>query len=211
MSNYTTIELADWKRRSTFQFFRHFDDPFFNISANVDVTQLHLFSKKMGLPFSRCVLFFSCQAANEIEEFRLRLVSGEVRRYDLVHCGATVLHDDETFSFCYLEMKSDLYQFLESAQHSIEEEKRNRSFEPRDDMHELLHCSVVPWVSFTGIKHARRFGREDSVPKLVFGKKFEQAGRWFMPVSLEAHHGLVDGLHAGLFFQNFQKKLDILE
>jgi chloramphenicol O-acetyltransferase type A len=208
MSNYTTIELSDWKRRSAFQFFRHFDDPFFNVSANVDVTQLHHFCKKTGLPFSHCTLFLSCQVANEIEEFRLRLVGGEVRLYDIIHCGATVLHDDETFSFCYLEMKPDLQQFIEAARQAIEEEKQNRSFEPRDDLHDLLHCSVMPWVSFTGIKHARRFGREDSVPKLVFGKKFEQTGRWLMPVSLEAHHGLMDGLHAGRFFELFQEKLD---
>jgi chloramphenicol O-acetyltransferase type A len=99
---------------------------------------------------------------------------------------------------------------LESARQSIEEEKRNPSFEPRDDLHDLLHCSMMPWVSFTGIKHARRFGREDSVPKLVYGKKFEQDGRWLMPVSLEAHHGLMDGLHAGRFFELFQAKLDAI-
>ncbi len=208
MSQYTTIETKGWKREAAFRFFRKFDDPFFNISANVDVTELHHFCKRSGLPFSLCTLFLTAQTANEIEVFRLRLVNGEVRLYDLVHCGATVLHDDETFSFCYYAMKPDLRQFVETAVQLTAAHKQNPNFDPGDNIHDVLHCSVVPWISFTAIKHARRFGREDSIPKLVFGKKIEQSGRWLMPISLEAHHGLMDGLHAGRFFEGLQKKLD---
>ncbi|MBK8564383.1 MAG: chloramphenicol acetyltransferase [Saprospiraceae bacterium] len=211
MSQFTTIETKGWKREAAFRFFRHFDDPFFNISTNVDVTELHHFCKLSGLPFSLCTQFFAAQTANEIEELRLRLVGGEVRLYDLVHCGATVLHDDDTFSFCYYEMKPDLRQFVEDAKQLTQHHKQNPSFDPGDDIHDVLHCSVVPWISFTAVKHARRFGREDSIPKLVFGKKFEQAGRWLMPVSLEAHHGLMDGLHAGRFFEGLQLKLDAFD
>jgi chloramphenicol O-acetyltransferase type A len=67
---------------------------------------------------------------------------------------------------------------------------------------------VIPWVAFTSFAHARRHGTEDSVPKIVFGKRHERGGRHRMPVSVEVHHALVDGLHVGRFFEGFQERLD---
>ncbi len=207
---YKTLDTTTWKRREVFHFFRKFDDPFFNVSANVEVTVLVDFCKKNKLSFSLASLHCSTLAANAVEEFRMRLVGGEVRTYDLVHPSLTVLHDDETFSFCYLDMQPDLLSFVENGREKIDEQLRTRHLEPGDDEHDKLHYSIMPWVSFTGIKHARRFGREDSVPKIVFGKIFEENGGMKMPVSVEANHALMDGLHVGKYFQFFQKQLEFV-
>jgi len=205
---YQTLDTTTWKRRDVFQFFRKFDDPFFNVSANVDVTRLFDFCKKNGLSFSLSSIYCSTRAIAHIEEFRLRLVGGEVRCYEVVHPSLTVLHDDETFSFCYLEMQADLYRFVHLGRESVEEQLRTRHLEPGDDVHDKLHYSIMPWVSFTAVKHARRFGREESVPKIVFGKIFAENGQWKMPVSVEANHALMDGLHVGRYFELFQRELD---
>jgi chloramphenicol O-acetyltransferase type A len=63
-------------------------------------------------------------------------------------------------------------------------------------------------VPFTSFSHARRWGTEDAVPKIVFGKHREIGGRRHMPVSVEVHHALVDGLHVGRFYEAFQARLD---
>ncbi len=205
---FKTLDTTTWKRRDVFHFFRKFDDPFFNVCANVDVTRLFDFCKKSKLSFSLASLYCSTNAANAIEEFRMRLVGGEVRCYDVVHPSLTVLHDDETFSFCYLEMRPELRSFVSLGREKIDEQLRTRDLNPGDDEHDKLHYSIMPWVSFTAVKHARRFGREESVPKLVFGKTFEENGQWKMPVSVEANHALMDGLHVGRYFQLFQRELD---
>ncbi|MCF8246731.1 MAG: chloramphenicol acetyltransferase [Saprospiraceae bacterium] len=208
---YKTLDTTTWKRREVFHFFRKFDDPFFNITANVDVALLFDFCKKNKLSFSLASLHCSTLAANAVEEFRMRLVGGEVRTYDIVHPSLTVLHDDETFSFCYLDMQPDLRRFVADGRGKIEEQLRTRHLEPGDDEHDKLHYSIMPWVSFTGIKHARRFGREDSVPKIVFGKILEENGGKKMPVSVEANHALMDGLHVGKYFQFFQEQLEFVD
>ncbi len=207
---YQTLDTTTWKRREIFHFFRKFDDPFFNVSANVDVTQLFDFCKKNKLSFSLASLHCSTVAANAIEEFRMRLVGGEVRTYDLVHPSITVLHDDDTFSFCYLEMQPDLQDFVKLGREKVDEQLRNRHLDPGDDAFDKLHYSIMPWVSFMAVKHARRFGREDSVPKIVFGKIFEENGQMKMPVSVEANHALMDGLHVGRYFQNFQRQNELI-
>lgn len=207
MIMYKTLDTTTWKRREVFHFFRKFDDPFFNVSANVDVTELYDFCKKNKLSFTLASLHCSTSAANSIEEFRMRLVGGEVRTYDLIHPSLTVLHDDETFSFCYLEMQPALVDFVANGRAKIDEQLRNRQLDPGDDEHDKYHYSIMPWVSFTAVKHARRFGREDSVPKIVFGKIFEENGRRKMPISVEANHALMDGLHVGRYFERFQQEV----
>lgn len=205
---HTTIDIETWKRRAAFHFFRNFDDPFFNVCANLDVTRLYAFCKKNDLPFSLACLFFSTQTANEIEEFRLRLVKGEVLLYDVIYPSATLLHDDETFTFCYFEMMPDVFSFVAAGRLRVEEQHRTRALDPRDSEHDMIHFSVTPWVSFTSVKHPRRFGKQDAIPKMVFGKMFEENGLRKIPLSVEVHHAMMDGLHVGKFFNLLQEKLN---
>lgn len=207
---YQPYDLDNWKRKSTFHFFRNFDDPFFNITANLDVTNLYDFCKKNHLSYSLSCLYYSLKTANEIEEFRIRLVDNELVIFDTVHAGQTLLHDDETFSFCYFDMKPDVREFVAAGRKNMEAQLQRKTFEPRDNEYGLIHYSVLPWVSFTSIKHARRMGTHDTIPKIVFGKIFGENGRRNMPLSVEAHHAIMDGLHVSKFFNRFQELLNDL-
>jgi hypothetical protein len=44
-SPYTEVDISTWARRTTFEFFRDYTDPYFNITANVDVTKLRRFCR----------------------------------------------------------------------------------------------------------------------------------------------------------------------
>ena len=68
------IEIENWKRKDTFEFFLKFENPFFNLTAPVDASNLYKFCKKYNLSFALSNLFYSIQTANEIPEFKLRLV-----------------------------------------------------------------------------------------------------------------------------------------
>ncbi|MBL7774454.1 MAG: chloramphenicol acetyltransferase, partial [Saprospiraceae bacterium] len=48
---FTPVDIARWPRKATFEFFKNYDDPFFNITAPVDVTQLRRRSKAAGESF----------------------------------------------------------------------------------------------------------------------------------------------------------------
>jgi chloramphenicol O-acetyltransferase type A len=67
--------------------------------------------------------------------------------------------------------------------------------EPGND--NLLFMSAIPWVSFTSFMHPIHLHPVDSVPRFAWGKFFEQGGRLLMPLSVQAHHALLDGLHVG--------------
>lgn len=205
---YRVIDLESWERRTTFEFFKDYKDPFFNIAANLDVTRLYRFCKERGLPFSIASLFISIATANEIREFRLRMLGETVVEYDRIEATQTILNDDKTFSFCHFPHAETLDEFVRVGLESREKYRQLKSFDVEADRIDLIYYSVIPWVSFTSFKHANSGDHRQTVPRMVFGKMFESGDRRLMPFSVEAHHCLMDGYHIGRYFNLFQEKLD---
>jgi chloramphenicol O-acetyltransferase type A len=203
----TYLDTERWSRSQQFHFFKTYDQPFFNICAPLDVTELLRLSRSEGGPaFFLTYHYLALRAANEEEPFRYRLRGDRVLVHDRIDMGTTILLDGERFAFCYFEYDEDGARFLEKASAAVESlrasDGRLRPSEGRDD---LVHCSVIPWISFTSFSHARMRIPQDSVPKLVFGKYFADGDRFRMPVSVEVHHALMDGVHVGRYFERLER------
>ena len=208
----TYLDLDGWRRREHFEFFRGFDNPFFNVCAPVEVTALYERSRQPeGPSFFLATLHLSLTAANEIEEFRYRIRGHRVLIHDFLHASSTVLRSDGTFGFAYFELDSAFSRFQEQGEETLARVGGSTgTLDPLEERDDLIHYSVIPWVSFTSFSHARNWGKGDSVPKLTFGKHFQDGEKRRMPVSVEVHHALMDGLHVGRFFERFQALLDDL-
>jgi chloramphenicol O-acetyltransferase type A len=208
---FTEVDLESWPRRTTYEFFRDYDDPFFNLTAPVDVTHLYRFCKQNDLSFSLTVLYCTQVAVNEIREFRIRLLEGRLVEFDKIHATQTVLNDDETFSFCYFEMHDDVFQFNRSGRAALEKYKALKTFDVEVDRLDMIYYSVIPWVSFTSFKHATRLDKTQTVPRIVFGKRYDEGSFKKMPLSVEANHTIMDGIHVGRLFNRFQEIANSLD
>jgi chloramphenicol O-acetyltransferase type A len=62
-------------------------------------------------------------------------------------------------------------------------------------------------VHFSSYSNARKWGPHDSIPKIAFGRIDAQGDHLWMPLSVEVHHALMDGLHVGRFIQQFEAAL----
>lgn len=207
---FTELDLENWPRKATYEFFKDFEDPFFNFAANLDVTRFYQFSKSNGLSVSISILYYVLAAVNEIREFRIRLQDGKLVEFDRIHGTQTVLNDDETFSFAYFEMLDDVFAFNESGKTALEKYKQLKTYDVESGRLDLIYCSVIPWVSFTSFKHASRLDRTQTVPRIVFGKMFDEGRAKKMPLSVEANHMIMDGLHVGKLFNRVQGMVDEL-
>jgi chloramphenicol O-acetyltransferase type A len=203
--------LEGWARRSTYEFFKDYADPFFNFTAPVDATNAYRFVKANGLSFSLTALHCSLLAANSIREFRIRLLDGRLVEFDRIEATQTILNDDETFSFAYFPMKEDLFEFESEGREATVKYKQLKTFDVQTDRLDLIYYSVIPWVSFSSFKHASMLDRTQTVPRIVFGKLFADGhNRKMLPVSVEANHMIMDGFHVGRFYMKFQEHLDTL-
>jgi len=204
------LDIDNWHRRHHFEFFKDYELPFFNLCADVDVSKLYEWSKEDGGPsFFLASFYLSLHAANEIEPFRYRLDGDSVDVYEVIHGGTTVMRQDETFGFAYFEYKQSYVQFEVTGREILDvARKASGSLEDRPDRNDLMYYSVIPWVHFTAFTHAQKLRTKDSIPRIVFGKHSEKSGSRLMPVSVEVHHALMDGLDVGRFYERFQSLLD---
>ena len=207
---YQEFETEHWNRKNVFEFFKTYDDPFFGLSTFVNINNLYSYCKKNGYSLNLGILYFSTLTANALMNFRLRLVNDKVVLFDRIDCGTTVLHADETFSFCHIGFTNTFAEFDALGKETIQKERAAKKLDPRPDVLNVIHYSTIPWTSFTSIKHAKKLGISDSIPKIAFGKYYREGDLLQLPLSIEVHHALMDGIHVGSFLNLLQETIDQL-
>jgi chloramphenicol O-acetyltransferase type A len=202
------IDKKTWPRRQHFEFFTAFDHPQAGLTANVDVTAFHPFVKQRGHPITVAIVYVLSRAANAIPEFRYRIRGTDVVEHEIVHPAFTILGDDDLFGFCTLDYAEDFSQFVANAAERIASARENPTLEEERGEDDVLYMTAVPWVSFTGILHPLHLDPGDSVPRIAWGRFFEEGNSLKMPLGVQAHHALMDGIHMGRFFASVQEDLD---
>ncbi|MBR2680929.1 MAG: tetratricopeptide repeat protein [Exiguobacterium sp.] len=201
------IEIETWARRKHFEFFKAFDAPHFNVTANVDVTNLYTYAKESNQSFFKLFLYGAVRSANAIPELRYRIRGEEVVEHEVVHPSFTVMLDEDVFNFCAATFYEDLPTFLQEVTMRMER-AADEVVIGDDEPDDLLYITSVPWVTFTSIMHPTHQQQHDSVPRIAWGKFERQGERLVMPLSVQAHHALVDGVHIGKYYETLQFWLD---
>ena len=205
------VNIHEWIRKEYYEFYSTFDEPFYGITTNIDCTKAYTYCKKNNLTFFSYYLHKAVSSLNEIPEFRYRILNDQVVLYDKINASPTIGRENGTFGFSFVELDSDFNQFNLSLQSEISRVKSSEGIglSEKTNRIDVIHCSSIPWISFTSLSHARNFKINDSVPKISFGKFSITNEVKQMPVSLHAHHAFVDGRHMGHFFDLFQEKLNM--
>ncbi len=194
------IDQQRWVRRPHFELFESYQHPWLDISTTIDATVPWTICSTPGGPsFFAASVFLALAAANDIEELRMRTSNGEVLVHDRIHAGVTVLRDDETFGFGFIDHDDDFTRFAAAAAAEVQRVRgQSRVLCDRQE-EDLIHFSILPWIPFTSVGHPRQRGPGESIPKIVLGRCTQDGSRWMLPVAVSAHHGLVDALHVARF------------
>lgn len=204
----TLIEINEWDRKEQYLFFSQFEEPFFGTTVNIDCTKAYHFVKEKNQSFFLYYLFRAIKAANEIENFRYRIIDNVPYLYEVIHASATINRPNNTFGFSYIDYHSDENIFRNTAKEEIEQVKLSNTLLPAKGGDNVIHFSAVPWLNFTSISHARKFSISDSCPKISLGKMTDSDGIKTMNISIHGHHALMDGFHVGLFTEKFQSLMN---
>lgn len=202
------LNLDTWNRKEHFQHFGQMEEPFFGVTTRVDCTKAYAKAKESGVSFFTYYLHKTLVAVNSTENFRYRIVDGEIYLFDRIDASATILREDKTFGFSLMEFNQNLNVFAEITQKEIERIQNTTGLITRDFDINLIHFSAVPWIDFTSYSHARSFTFPDSCPKISYGKMVEENGKKSMAIAVHVHHGLADGYHVGQFLTLLQELLN---
>lgn len=204
----TKIEVAGWLREDHFKLFNSFEEPYFSINVDVDVTAAYAKAKELGVSFYLYYLYFAITAINKHESFRYRAINDEVFLYDQIDVTHVVLRPNGTFGFGFVPYVPTLQEFIALAKADAERILATTGLDLSVSYENIIHFSAMPGIKFTGLTHARSFSFKDSSTKLSVGKVTEVHGKKMMPLSITVHHGLTDGLHVGQFIDLYQQLLN---
>lgn len=205
------VDLENWNRKDHYYYFRGIDYPQFNLCANVDITKFYKFVKENGYHFSVSFIYAASKTANSIKEFRYRIREDKVVEHEVIHPSFTIMGNNDVFSFCKVVYNDDFKKFSADASKQIEITKNNVYIKDEPGADNLLYMTCIPWVSFTGACHPIHMHPVDSIPRVSWGKYFEDNGKIKMPISVQVHHAMMDGLHVGRYFEMIQDILDTPE
>ena len=189
MAEKIIVDVQNWPRREHYHYFGELDDPYFGITAKADFTSCYRQAKQDGESFFLYSLHKILQAVNAVE------------------ASPTIGREDGSFGFGVFEYHEDRHSFVEAAKKEITRVKNASGLclgegEARND---LIYYSSIPWMDFTGLKHAGRMSKGQSIPRISTGKLVPDGDRLLMSVSVEVNHGLADGYHVARFFKEIDR------
>ncbi len=205
-NSYRVIDEKNWKRAMHCMVFRNSVEPAFCVTFELDITNFLKKIKEQNYSFTIAMVYAVCKCANAIEEFRYRFLNGKIVLFDKIDTAFTYLNKDtELFKVVNVPMQDSMTEYVEIATRIAKEQQEYFTGPLGND---VFQCSPMPWVTYTHISHTNSGKRDNATPLFDWGKYFERDGRIIMPISVQAHHSFVDGIHIGKFAFELQEYVD---
>ncbi len=200
------IDTAHWDRKEHFRFFQDRQRPQVEVTARLDISGAVAWRRGLAERerprLSDMLYFLASRAANGIREFRTRIVDRQPVEFSRVHLGFTYrpagrgLHAN-----CLAAYSEDFSETVQRISAARQEADQRPTLTPAGaEGQDLLYFSILPGLAFSSVSNPWDDPWTDSVPRIIFGKVVETVpGVHEVPVSVEALHSLVDGVHIERF------------
>lgn len=208
----TPIDFEQWPRAQHFELFKNFTQPYFNVCVQLNAKKLYTACKQANIAFFHGYVYCLLKACHEYEPMMLRIINQKPHYLNTTRASVVELADDDSFRFSYFKLHESLNEFANEAKVISHKAKLNPlfcdAFTATEGQADLIHVSVLPWLNFSSFSHAFTHGQSCGIPKFVFGQYNLNTGE--MPLSIDVHHALLDGLHVAKFIQQLQCTFDNL-
>ena len=204
-NSYRIINEATWERAMHCMVFRNSVEPAFCVTFEADVTELKKYVKDNNISFTLAMVYAVFRCANQIEAFRYRFFDGKIVLFDNIDTAFTYLNKKTNlFKVVNVPMMGDLKEYCINAKKIADEQEEYFMGSLGND---VFQCSPMPWVTYTHISHTNSGKKDNATPLFDWGKYYVKDGRIMMPISVQAHHSFVDGIHIGEYVDLLEKYL----
>lgn len=202
------------KRRDRYNFFESFENPLINITFTLETPDFLTYCKTKSLPPFHFFLFCLMRSLERVEAFRYRHLDGEIIRIDEYYASYTVMNEDQSLNYTRFENTTDLKTFIERSLASKVEAENSRllintgiELKPRE-LKNYVFITSIPWLDFTSIQHPVYQFKSADIPSIAWGKFKKADGKVNFSLSVQAHHGFVDGYHIHLLGKNLTEVIN---
>lgn len=201
-------------RRDRFESFSKFENPLVNLSMRVTLPDFRPFCKARKLPPFHFLLYCMLTSIRSIDNFMYRIHEGEVIKIDWFYASYTVINQDNNLNYAQFDMSDDLEEFIARSVQAGQVAKASRELintgadqTPRQ-LKNHVYITCMPWLDLSAIEHPIYNYAGADIPCVAWGKFSEsEGGTMTLPLSVQAHHGFVDGYHVHLLTQAIAAKI----
>ncbi len=217
----TIINYSTWDRQKNFDFFKNHLNPNWSVTCEVECTSAYNNAKHNKESFFLKYLYAILMAVNDVKELRYRIEKDEtcqdiivLYKYVSVITPIAVGNNGE-FHSVHIPYEKDYAKFCKKAQKiidSIPEETDPYAAEKSMDSgrRDIILVAANPRLPFCSMTPTIADTHGSKKPLLNVGKAVMREGKMYIPVFITVHHGLCDGYHVSLFYENLQKYLSEL-
>lgn len=208
--SFNKIDMDHWKRKEIFNHYLK-QNTTFSITTEIDIGVLHRNIKQKEYKFYPAFIFLVTQVINSNTAFRTGYNSKGVLGYwDQLDPLYTVFDSvSESFSGIWTTGQKDFKAFYDLYLSDVENYKGSGKLIPKTPVPEnIFNISMIPWTSFTGFNLNINDNSNYLLPIITAGKFINKGNSIYLPLSLQVHHAVCDGYHAGLFMNAVQEWAD---
>ena len=196
-----------WERKEHFAFFQSRKNPCVSVSFLVNAQRLFQFKDQNRFRLTDCLYFSALLAVNSIDGFKQRIVDLRPVEFETIDAAFTYIPQGKKFH-CNCVSKFD--QRFAAFSNNISAARALADSKPTlcpdgGDVQSLIYFSCLPHLPVLSVTNPWGDPWTDSVPRIVFGKKNASGD---IPVSIEALHSFIDGVHLSDFYNRFQSILE---
>ena len=182
-------------------FFSGISNPFYAVTFRQDVTELRNYCKERKIPFYYGLIYLCCKALQDVPAFACR-----IRGENVVELG------EQKPSFTDLKKGSELFHIVTMPCDGsiVEFCERAREVSSKQD------CFIdMAGMDVTAVTNERELlapnARDDSIPRICWGKYTLENDRVYLGISVEVNHRLIDGVHIGRFAEALTRRIQALK
>lgn len=190
------------RRRDRFALFDAMDSAAVNICFPLELPDFRPWCREQGLAPFHVLLCAVLRAVLKVENFRYRILDGDVIRIERLIPSFTVVNQHNDLNFAQFDWSDDLREFVARGVAAREAASGmaalNMEYAARTPLQakEQVFVTCIPWLAFTSIQHPSASLAQPDIPSFAWGKYRDcPNGRLELPFSVQAHHGFVDGFH----------------
>lgn len=207
------IDYAAWPRKELFEFFGAVSNPFYMVTFRQDVTALRRYCKEHAISFYYGLIYLCCKALMDVPEFSLRIRGEKIAVLETLKPSFTDLKKgSDLFHIVTMPCEGGTMEFCRNAKEKSS--WQDYFIDAAGQTDGLVYFSCLPWMDITAVTNERDLSapgaRDDSIPRICWGKYREESGRTTLGLSIEVNHRLIDGVHIGLFAQALTRRIEAL-
>ena len=210
------VELLNWNRLKTYEWFKSFSDSTYGMNVRMDVTKLVRYTKENKESFFIDLLYIVLKALNSVDEMRMRLVNDKPVIFDDINPAFTVMTKTGMFENVRHINHSDFKAFYKISSVNIEKAKeqteiKKDNYNPENCFNEY-YITCVPWVDFREFNHPIPDDiASQCIPRICWGKYVENNGKYELTLNITVSHIFIDGFHLATTFNKIQEYLNNVE